>query len=172
MCVGHGSKRNRRKHVSNRKNECLTSYKQYTKTRDQKIGLTFGLCLLLRNRERILVSSEEGPIRNIRLIFWSLVCLYYTNCGSAWYRRLPDPGCTHHHRQHPRFFLFGRQKEDAPCGFGTAGIQILVFLITVSSVFHFQNQPWAVLWGLCALRHGIQISMEAILACHPARSKK
>ena len=22
-------------------------------------------------------------------------------------------------------------------------------------------------WGLCALRHGIQISMEAILACHP-----
>ena len=24
--------------------------------------------------------------------------------------------------------------------------------------------------GLCALRHGIQISMEAILACHPARS--
>ena len=27
-------------------------------------------------------------------------------------------------------------------------------------------------WGLCALRHGIQISMEAILACHPARSTK
>ena len=25
-------------------------------------------------------------------------------------------------------------------------------------------------WGLCALRHGIQISMEAILPCHPARS--
>ena len=25
-------------------------------------------------------------------------------------------------------------------------------------------------WGLCALRHGVQISMEAILACHPARS--
>ena len=25
-------------------------------------------------------------------------------------------------------------------------------------------------WGLCALRHGIQLSMEAILACHPARS--
>ena len=25
-------------------------------------------------------------------------------------------------------------------------------------------------WGLCALRHGIQISMEAILACHLARS--
>ena len=25
-------------------------------------------------------------------------------------------------------------------------------------------------WGLCALHHGIQISMEAILACHPARS--
>ena len=25
-------------------------------------------------------------------------------------------------------------------------------------------------WGLWALRHGIQISMEAILACHPARS--
>ena len=25
-------------------------------------------------------------------------------------------------------------------------------------------------WGLCTLRHGIQISMEAILACHPARS--
>ena len=25
-------------------------------------------------------------------------------------------------------------------------------------------------WDLCALRHGIQISMEAILACHPARS--
>ena len=24
-------------------------------------------------------------------------------------------------------------------------------------------------WGLCALRHGIQISMEAILACHPVR---
>ena len=24
--------------------------------------------------------------------------------------------------------------------------------------------------GLCALRHGIQISMEAIFACHPARS--
>ena len=27
-----------------------------------------------------------------------------------------------------------------------------------------------VLVGLCALRHGIQISMEAILDCHPARS--
>ena len=25
-------------------------------------------------------------------------------------------------------------------------------------------------WGLCALRQGIQISMEAFLACHPARS--
>ena len=25
-------------------------------------------------------------------------------------------------------------------------------------------------WGLCALRHGIQISMDAILACHPVRS--
>ena len=25
-------------------------------------------------------------------------------------------------------------------------------------------------WGLCALRHDIQISMEANLACHPARS--
>ena len=25
-------------------------------------------------------------------------------------------------------------------------------------------------WSSCALRHGIQISMEAILACHPARS--
>ena len=25
-------------------------------------------------------------------------------------------------------------------------------------------------WGLCTLHHGIQISMEAILACHPARS--
>ena len=25
-------------------------------------------------------------------------------------------------------------------------------------------------WGLCALCHGIQISMEAIMACHPARS--
>ena len=25
-------------------------------------------------------------------------------------------------------------------------------------------------WGLCELRHGIQISMEAILACHPAGS--
>ena len=25
-------------------------------------------------------------------------------------------------------------------------------------------------WGLCALRHGIQFSMEAILACHQARS--
>ena len=25
-------------------------------------------------------------------------------------------------------------------------------------------------WGLCALRHGIQISMDTILACHPARS--
>ena len=25
-------------------------------------------------------------------------------------------------------------------------------------------------WGVCTLRHGIQISMEAILACHPARS--
>ena len=24
--------------------------------------------------------------------------------------------------------------------------------------------------GLCAFRHGIQVSMEAILACHPARS--
>ena len=24
-------------------------------------------------------------------------------------------------------------------------------------------------WGLCALRHGIQISIEAILACHRAR---
>ena len=39
-------------------------------------------------------------------------------------------------------------------------------------------QPWAVLewkgiqWGLCALRHGIQISMEAILTCHPALSTK
>ena len=30
--------------------------------------------------------------------------------------------------------------------------------------------PWYPQWGLCALRHGIQISMEAILACHPARS--
>ena len=30
---------------------------------------------------------------------------------------------------------------------------------------HFPQQ-----WGLCALHHGIQISMEAILACHPARS--
>ena len=29
---------------------------------------------------------------------------------------------------------------------------------------------WARKWGLFALRHGIQISMEAILACHPARS--
>ena len=27
-------------------------------------------------------------------------------------------------------------------------------------------------WGLCPVRHGIQISMEAILACHPARSTK
>ena len=27
-------------------------------------------------------------------------------------------------------------------------------------------------WGLCALRHSIQISMEAILSCHPARSTK
>ena len=27
-------------------------------------------------------------------------------------------------------------------------------------------------WGPCALRHGIQNSMEAILACHPARSTK
>ena len=25
-------------------------------------------------------------------------------------------------------------------------------------------------WGLCALRHAIQVSMEAILASHPARS--
>ena len=25
-------------------------------------------------------------------------------------------------------------------------------------------------WGLCVLRHGFQISVEAILACHPARS--
>ena len=25
-------------------------------------------------------------------------------------------------------------------------------------------------WGLCALRHGIQVLMEAILACHPAKS--
>ena len=25
-------------------------------------------------------------------------------------------------------------------------------------------------WGSCALRHGIQNSMEAILACHPAQS--
>ena len=25
-------------------------------------------------------------------------------------------------------------------------------------------------WGLCTSRYGIQISMEAILACHPARS--
>ena len=25
-------------------------------------------------------------------------------------------------------------------------------------------------WGLCALRHGIQFSMEAIFACHQARS--
>ena len=32
----------------------------------------------------------------------------------------------------------------------------------------FENKP--VEWGVCALRHGIQISMEAILACHPARS--
>ena len=30
-----------------------------------------------------------------------------------------------------------------------------------------QSSKWQ--WGLCALRHGIQISMEAILACHPAR---
>ena len=28
------------------------------------------------------------------------------------------------------------------------------------------------IWGLCALRNGIQISMEAILACHPALSTK
>ena len=27
-------------------------------------------------------------------------------------------------------------------------------------------------WGLCALRHDIQNSMEAILACHPAQSTK
>ena len=27
-------------------------------------------------------------------------------------------------------------------------------------------------WGLCASRHGIQASMEAILACHPALSTK
>ena len=29
---------------------------------------------------------------------------------------------------------------------------------------------WSGQWGLCALRRGIQISMEAILACQPARS--
>ena len=34
------------------------------------------------------------------------------------------------------------------------------------------TQPHDTLWGLCAWRHGIQISMEAILACHPARSTK
>ena len=33
-----------------------------------------------------------------------------------------------------------------------------------------QLQMHVIRWGLCALRHGIQISMEAILACHPARS--
>ena len=38
------------------------------------------------------------------------------------------------------------------------------------------EESWLVLieeheqWGLCTLRHGIQISMEAILACNPARS--
>ena len=51
--------------------------------------------------------------------------------------------------------------------------------------FHMTRWPWKQVqlddhlalipldlkeWGLCALRHSIQISMEAILACHPARS--
>ena len=36
--------------------------------------------------------------------------------------------------------------------------------------FEFIEWPSTWQWGLCALRHGIQISMEAILACHPARS--
>ena len=35
---------------------------------------------------------------------------------------------------------------------------------------HRGKLAWWWQWGLCALRHGIQISMEAILACHPARS--
>ena len=37
----------------------------------------------------------------------------------------------------------------------------------ICSVFQCCDLCW---WGLCALRHGIQILKEAILACHPARS--
>ena len=33
-----------------------------------------------------------------------------------------------------------------------------------------QKQNRSFQWGLSTLRHGIQLSMEAILACHPARS--
>ena len=38
-------------------------------------------------------------------------------------------------------------------------------LITIIALMSDQSE-----WGLCASHHGIQISMEAILACHPARS--
>ena len=47
----------------------------------------------------------------------------------------------------------------------------------IESVIHCKEMvscessaPADIEWGLCALRHCIQISMEAILACHPARS--
>ena len=54
-------------------------------------------------------------------------------------RLVPSPRAT------PTRFLFGRQKEDALYGFSIAGIQILVFSITFSSVFRFRNQHWALL---------------------------
>ena len=71
---------------------------------------------------------------------------------------------------------------------------LLMFVVSPWSVFQSKNWSWSLSagvvqvdekskfrveqtpcvflyqWGLCALRHGIQISIEAILACHPARS--
>ena len=55
-------------------------------------------------------------------------------------RLVPSPGAT------PTRFLFGRPKEDALYGFSIAGIQILVFSITFSSVFRIRNQHWPLLW--------------------------
>ena len=45
-----------------------------------------------------------------------------------------------------------------------------VRFITPSHLTFFLFPIVFIQWGLCALRHCIQISMEAILACHPARS--
>ena len=37
-------------------------------------------------------------------------------------------------------------------------------------VGYIHRDSYSMRWGLCALHHGIQNSMEAILACYPARS--